>query len=242
MAFTETWLNPSVDSDDLSLISYNKPEHKDRTGDSHGDVMLYVKTSIHYKRRADLEIRDIESIWIELVNNHKHILFGLFYRPPNSDANYYTNIENSLALAVDTGISDIIITGDLNLNLLNPQTSRKIYSLCTQFSLFQSITQPTHFTENSSSLIDVILVTNKENLILSGVGDPFLNQESRYHCPIYGILKFSKQKHKTLTRHIWSYEHGNYNILREKASSFNWNNCHDNDIDVYANNFERRYN
>ena len=236
LAFTETWLNPSIDSEDLSLISFNKPERKDRIGDSHGGVMLYVKTGIHYKRRADLEIRDIENIWIELINNHKHILFGLFYRPPNSDANYYTNIENSLALAVDTGLTDIIITGDLNLNLLNPQTSRKIYSLCTQFSLFQSITQPTHFTENSSSLIDVILVTNKENLILSGVGEPFLNQELRYHCPVYGILKFSKQKHKTFTRHIWSYEHGNYNILREKASSFNWNTCHDNDIDVYANN------
>ena len=137
-----------------------------------------------------------------------------------------------MALAVDTGLTDIIITGDLNLNLLNPQTSRKICSLCTQFSLFQSITQPTHFTENFSSLLDVILVTNKENLVLSGVGEPFLNQELRYHCPVYGILKFSKQKHKTFTRHIWSYEHGNYNILWEKASSLNWNTCHD----VYANN------
>ena len=171
-----------------------------------------------------------------MVNNHKHVLFGLSCRPPNSDANYYINIENSLALSVDTGIPDKIIIGDMNLNLLNPLTSRKIYSLCTQFSLFQSITQPTHFTENSSSLIDVILVTNKKNLILSGVGDPFLNQELRFHCPVYDILKFSKQKHKTFTRHIWSYKHGNYNVLREKAQSFNWNNCHDNDIDVYANN------
>ena len=82
--------------------------------------------------------------------------------------------------------------GGLRLvQLLNPQISRKIYSLCTQFSLFQFITQPTHFTENSSSLIDVILVTNKENLILSGVVDPFLNQELSYHSPVYGILKFS---------------------------------------------------
>ena len=88
LAFTETWLNPSIDSEDLSLISFNKPERKDRIGDSHGGVILYVKTGIHYKRRADLEIRDIESIWIELIYNHKHILFGLFYRPPNSDANY----------------------------------------------------------------------------------------------------------------------------------------------------------
>ena len=39
--------------------------------------MLYVNTSIHYKRRADLEIRDKESIWIELVNNHKHFIWSV---------------------------------------------------------------------------------------------------------------------------------------------------------------------
>ncbi|MEW8547336.1 MAG: endonuclease/exonuclease/phosphatase family protein, partial [Candidatus Thiodiazotropha sp.] len=236
LAFTETWLNPSVDSDDLTLLSYNKPERKDRVGDNHGGVMLYVKEALYYKRRADLEIGGIESIWIELVNHHKHILFGLFYRPPNSDANYYANIENSISLAVDTGITDILITGDFNLNLLNPQTARKIHSFCTIFSLYQSINQPTHFTENSSSLIDIVLVSNKDSLILSGVGEPFLNQELRYHCPVYGILKFSKPKQKTFTRHIWNYEKGNYNLLRNTAATTNWTAFHDNDIDVYANN------
>ena len=63
-------------------------------GDSHGGVLLYVKVTLYYKRRADLEIRGIESIRIELVNHHKHILFGLFYRPPHSDTNYYTKIVN----------------------------------------------------------------------------------------------------------------------------------------------------
>lgn len=212
LAFTETWLNPTVDSDELSLLSYNKPERKDRVGDSHGGVMLYVKETLYYKRRHDLEIRDIESIWIELVNHHKHILFGLYYRPPNSDANYYTNIENSLALAVDTGITDILITGDFNFNILNPQTARKIESFCTIFSLYQSIKQPTHFTENSSSLIDIVLVSNKDNLIITGVGEPFLNQEIRYHCPVFGILKFTKPRQKTFTRHIWSYDNANYNL------------------------------
>ena len=101
--------------------------------------MLYVKEGIHYKRRDDLEIRGIESIWIEVANRHKHILFGLFYRPPNSDINYYLDIENSLHLAFDTDISDIIITGDLNLNILSPLTSRKIEAICSQFSLHQSI-------------------------------------------------------------------------------------------------------
>ena len=195
LAFTETWLTPAIDTDDVLLRSYNAPERKDRVEDNYGGVMLYVKDGIHYKRRRDLEIRAIESIWIEIANNHKRILFGLFYRPPNSNANYYSNIEDSLSLAVDTGINDIIVTGDFNLNLLSPLTSKKNDSLCTQFALHQSINQPTHFTETSSSIIDILLVSNKDNLILSGVGDPFLGQEVRYHCPIYGIfLNFLRQK------------------------------------------------
>ena len=56
------------------------------------------------------------NIWLELTNNHKHVLFGLFYSPPNSNSNYFSDIEDSIALAVDSpGISEIIITGDFNL-------------------------------------------------------------------------------------------------------------------------------
>ena len=56
----------------------------------------------------------------------------------------------------------------------NVQSARKILCLCEQLSLVQSKEEPTHFTETSSSLIDLLLVNNKEDLILSGVGDPFL--------------------------------------------------------------------
>ncbi|MEW8191406.1 MAG: reverse transcriptase family protein [Candidatus Thiodiazotropha endolucinida] len=237
LAFTETWLSPSTDTSELLLHSFNTPERKDREHDSHGGVMIYVKDCLHYKRRVDLESRNIESIWIELTNNHKRILFGLFYRPPNSDSNYFSDIEDSVALAVDSpGISEIIITGDFNLNVLHPQTARKINSICTEFSFYQSISQPTHFTENSSSLIDILLVNNKNYLIVSGVGDPFLNQEIRYHCPIYGIFKFSKPKFVSFTRHIWNYDQGNYDLLRNKATSFDWDYVRDNDTNIYANN------
>ena len=235
LAFSETWLNHSVDTDDLILESYQSPERKDR-GDNHGGVIIYVKEGIYNKRRNDLEIQDLEAIWIEVANTRKHILFGLFYRPPNSNANYYSMIEDSLSLAVDTNISDIIVTGDFNFNLLNPRSSTKISSLCTQFSFFQAIEQPTHFTENSSSVIDIILVSSKDNLILSGVGDPFLNQDIRYHCPIYGIFKFTKPKCKTFKRHIWNYERGNYDLLRSTALLMDWDSLQDNNVDTYSEN------
>ena len=85
----------------------------------------------------------------------------------------------------------IIITGDFNLNMQNVQSARKITSLCEQLSLVQFIGEPTHFTETSSSLIDLLLVNNNEHLILSGVVDPFLHQDIRYHCPVLEFLTFA---------------------------------------------------
>ena len=206
LAFTETWLNPSVPTIDLTIDSYRIPERKDRPGDSHGGVILYVKNNIHYTRRQDLELRGVESIWIELTLKHKHILFGVFYRPPNSEAVIFSAIEDSINLAVDSGVNNIIITGDFNLNMQNVQSARKITSLCEQLSLFQSIEEPTHFTETSSSLIDLLLVNNNEHLILSGVGDPFLHQDIRYHCPVFGVFNFRKPKCLSFKRRIWKYD------------------------------------
>ena len=98
--------------------------------------------------------------------NHSRLCFGLFYRPPNSDPAYFSGIEDSIYLAVDTQIRNITVTGDFNFNVLNEQSSRKITDLCEQFSLYQTITKPTHFIEHSSSLIDIILTSDKRILFI----------------------------------------------------------------------------
>ena len=59
LALTETWLNPSVATNDLTIDSYKLPERKDRSGDNHGGVILYVKNNIHYTRRHDLSIDEM---------------------------------------------------------------------------------------------------------------------------------------------------------------------------------------
>ena len=93
-----------------------------------------------------------------------------------------------------------------------------------------------HFTETSSSLIDLLLVNNKEHLILSGVGDPFLHQDIRYHCPVFGFFNFRKPKCLSFKRRIWKYDDGNYEMLRQKASATNWNDFQNNDINTYCEN------
>ena len=116
----------------------------------------------------------------------------------------FSSLEDSFHLAFDTGINDVItcITGYLNFNLLNNQQSRNTVSLCRQFSLHQTTSEPTHFTESSSSLLDPIFISNKKQMVESGVGDPFLSQNIRYHSPIFGIIKFSKPKLQSFKRHI----------------------------------------
>ncbi len=205
MAFSETWLNPSVTQPDLLFHSFQPPE---RT----------------------------ECIWIELVLSTKHILFGLFYRPPNTDSMQHSRIVDSIHLAVDTGITNIVITGDFNINMANAALSRKINSLCQLFSFTQLITEHTHFTENSSSLIDIILSSNQNLIASSGVLEPFLQQNIRYHCPVYGLLNLKKTKHTSFKRNIWLFDKGNYPLLRDKVIEFDWNALKHNDLDIYSNN------
>lgn len=168
--------------------------------------------------------------------SYQNYLFGIFCRAPNTTAYQYTRIEDSIHLALDTGINVIIITGDFNINTLNPIASRKINTLCHKFALSQCITEPTHFTEKSSSLIDIILTSNPTCISISGVGDPCLDQTTRYHCQVFGVLNLKKPKYPTFKRHIWLFDKGNYQLLRVKVATTNWEELKDGNINIYTRN------
>ena len=92
--------------------------------------MVYVKEGLHYKRRHDLEPNRTECFWIKLINKTQHVLFGVFYRPPNyMTLHIFSSIEDSFHLATDTFIYDIIIKEDFNFYVLNAYHSRKIEAL-----------------------------------------------------------------------------------------------------------------
>ena len=84
-----------------------------------------------------------------------------------------TDIENSIGIAIDTGISDIVILSGFNLNTLNAQSQTKITDLCQQYTFSQLINEPTSYTESSASIIDLIMVSNLHSVDISGVGEPF---------------------------------------------------------------------
>ena len=181
-------------------------------------MIVFIKDSFSYKRRLDLEVLDVECIWIELtLPKNKRILVGLFYRPPNLISELTDRIESSIDLAVNTGIKDIIITGDFNLNPSMPQASRTLNGIICKNGLTQCIENPTHYTEHSWSIIDLILLRNNNSLTKCGVANPFLEQNTRYHCPVFAKFKFTKPKTASFSRHVWLYDAANFDLLRQRC-------------------------
>ena len=67
------------------------------------------------------------------------------------------------------------------------------------YNMKQLISDPTHFTENTSSRIDIILVRNSPNILTSGVADIFILDLTRFHCPIIALMKFLRPQTKHLS-------------------------------------------
>ncbi len=151
----------------------------------------------------------IESVWVDVIINRKKILIGGIYRPPDSNNNHWLLLEESIDRAFNQTCDNIIVAGDFNINVLN-SNSNKMSRLITSYNAEQLISTPTHFTENSSSLIDLIFVKEVQHVITSFVADPFIPNLTRFHCPVVVVLKLKKPKVTAYRRKIWLYDQGNY--------------------------------
>ena len=139
---------------DLKLNGY-KLFRRDRVGDNHGGICVYVRENIYSCWRNDIELRNIVWVWAKMMVHNRKQLLGMFCRPPNSPHAVMTSIEDSIGLAFDTNIQKILITRNFNLDLLKDTSKRKIADVCQHFNLKQLINDPTNFTETSSSIVDL---------------------------------------------------------------------------------------
>ena len=131
-----------------------------------GGVAIYVRDNIYSTEILELRQDRTESIWVKVHIKGCDILFGVFYRPPDSENNTWDHINHSIDLAINTNIDRIVVCGDLNEDQLNPR-KMKIRDICLQNNLTQIITDPTYYHERSASLLDLILVNNPNMIIYS---------------------------------------------------------------------------
>jgi hypothetical protein len=150
------------------------------------------------------------------INSRKLILGGI-YRPPDSNNQHWFLLEQSIDQAFSERSDNILIAGDFNINFLNSY-SNKLSNLIASYNVEQLITTPTHFTESSCSLLDLMFVKNTNHILTSFVADTFIPDVIRFHCPIVLVMKFSKPKCTTYKRKIWLYDRGDYSGYRNEIN------------------------
>ena len=78
---------------------------------------------------------------------------------------------------------------------VEPQMNIRVTELIRELNLTQLISESAHSTEDSSSILDLILVLNRTNILYmySGVSDPFTQEQVRHHRPTIVLMKSNIQ-------------------------------------------------
>ena len=162
IAVSETWLTVNINSSVCSINNYSLIRN-DRASRG-GCVALYIKNCYRYEILNTSNA--IEQLWITIPVKKTKISFCVAYRPPNLNYSVFlSELENSIS-QIYPSVNNVIIVGDFNIDILNvTSASVMLLDLLSSFDLKQVIKNPTRIAANSSTLIDVIIMS--ENVYMS---------------------------------------------------------------------------
>ena len=131
--------------------------------------MIYMSNILKYTRRDDLEDPRLETIWVEITLKAQNILICCFYhRDFNiSQSLFLSELQNCIETALDY-TPFVKLTGDINIDFIN-FTNIQLRDCLSLFNLTNVIiNEPTRIAENSSTLIDPVLVSDACTVLDSG--------------------------------------------------------------------------
>ena len=154
-------------------------------------------------------VQGLEAICLEIKKAKcKPFLVTAWYRPPNSPVEIFDKFENFLHLAENENI-DLIITGDLNCNLLATKSNshtKKLTDLLDIYQLQQHIKTPTRTTPDTKTLIDLIITKIEDTKVIdSGVIELGISD----HDLVYICRKISLPKQRPKTVETRQFKHFN---------------------------------
>ena len=150
ITLSETWLHEEFPKEKLIIRGFSPPIRRDRPNTQHGGgVLIYVKKNLLCRRIDDLEVPELEAVWIETKLHQDTLLVGCFYRPPDARASYWDLIDESISKAGNTPHKYIVL-GDFNTDILLQQ-SHHLQRIMNFNNLRQMVTEPTRYTNNTKN-------------------------------------------------------------------------------------------
>ena len=194
LGLCETFLDPCVSDGQVALDGYNfiRKDRVEVLNKYGGGLIMYFRESLNVKRRPEIEISNLESIWAEItLPNAKPFLVCSVYRPPDSLSNWIDLFEEELSVAQASGL-EIILMGDFNIDYISC-TNRKWLNLVQLFDLSQLVSEPTRVTQTSATIIDHVYTTNVENITECFISDFSISD----HLPICVTRKINSRVSKS---------------------------------------------
>ena len=184
LALSESWLNSTVTNAGVEIEGF-KLTRLDRLGKTGGGVCVYSKSSIKVqclKNITGISEFGFHQLWIQIqLRKLRSILLCVTYRPDYCPISTFHDIFMENYLHALTLRKEIIVVGDLNCDLLKPDSpeTMSLLDFCASVNQTQMIKEPTRVTETSSSFIDIIMTSNVslvENygVVLSHISDNHL--------------------------------------------------------------------
>lgn len=164
MAINETWLRaqeegkaPVIPGYRLRHLPRPRRARGTRDPDRGGGVGFYVRQGLSVRVCPHPPTPSVEQMWLRCTVNSVKILIGTAYRRPVQDVNIFLD-GLSTSISSFSQYDKIILAGDFNIDMLNITTDkyRQLRDFVHSFSLTQIISEPTHFTNTSSTLIDIV--------------------------------------------------------------------------------------
>jgi exonuclease III len=227
IGLTETWFNQY--NYNLYGISGYTSVHNYRQTRRGGGVALYIKDTIKYKCRPELDILNdfIESKFVEIQNEsngiNKPVIIGVIYRPPNTDTDAFNELINDTLMKINNENKCTYILGDFNINIMNSDThasTADFLELMFSNSMLPLISKPTRITNHTYSLIDNIFHNDvPNNSFINGV----LYTDITDHFPVFSITTNNSLSNQQRIHKFRNYSNTNIDKFRNKLSDFNWN-------------------
>ena len=168
-AVTETWLDVQISDDTLLIPGYSTIYRRDRNRHG-GGVCVYISDQFSATRVVNIEPADAEVMCVEFKLYGIKSIVCICYKPPNHDTiDFLTSIQTVLDKSNDYGA--IMFIGDFNCKHSHFYEHDRdtadgglLNNFCEALNFKQFINEPTHFSSNNKSCLDLFFTNNASSV------------------------------------------------------------------------------
>jgi len=199
-----------------------------------GGVGVYVRNCyscniLNTFKITSSEVNRVENIWIEILDNNNIYTLGAIYRHPNQNINDFSKLLEQNLCQLANSRHSCVIAGDLNIDLCKYSThgpTKDYINNLLSNNFLPHIIMPTHFIDNSSTIIDHIYYKpgNQHNIVVNS-GNLWWSVTD--HLPNYIIIQTDKTMKKELPRPlIRLHSPRNVQTFQSSVSSIDWSDLY----------------